>query len=310
MSQYSNSSFTEDTNSSWFKVFSYIKPKSKVLDVGCSSGNFGEVLIEKKDCIVDGIELDKNDYREAKIKLRKVFKLNIETDDLSVVNDKYDYIYFGDVIEHLVDPIKSLERVKKFLNPDGCLVFSIPNMSHISVRLMLLNGNLIYGETGLLDKTHLHFYTHNEVQRVFSGAGYVISKIDPVLIDYPKELIERQLNSVGLKYTKAFINFAATTEASVYQFVGIAKPKTNASQKSQKLNMVSPVDLFQIYLDDTRVYYEKQIDSQSKHIDKLGKQLNESNRVRDEYLNELNTIKNSRSYQLTNKFRSVTKKKS
>lgn len=269
MSQYSDSAFTEDTNSSWFKAFNYITAKSSVLDIGCSSGHFGEVLIDRKKCIVDGVELDKNDFETAKKKLRNVYRLNIETDDLSAIEQKYDYIYLGDVIEHLVHPIESLTRIKGLLKPTGKLVFSIPNMSHISVRLMLLKGDLIYGKTGLLDVTHLHFYTHNEVQRVFSGAGYVISELDPVLIDYPEELVAKELGFVGLEVTDKFMGFARKTEASVYQFVGYAQPQSNKTPKNKTLGIVSPVDKFQLYLNETKKYYEGLLHSNTQHIDKL-----------------------------------------
>ena len=295
MSQYSDSHFSEDSNSSWYKVYSLIKPGSKILDIGCSSGNFGEVLINKKDCIVDGIELDDADYKIAKTKLRNVYKLNIETDDIKFIKDRYDYIYFGDVIEHLVYPSKSLEKVKSLLNSSGSVVFSIPNMSHISVRLMLLSGQFNYGKTGLLDDTHLHFYTHSLVQRVFTEAGYTITKLDPVLIDYPKDLIDQELAKLGLKSTKEFINFISTTEASVYQFVGSAAPTNTKSQKSKVL------DKFKLYLDETRKYYEDLLKNNNAHIKKLEAKINESNTELANIKEKLNTLLIRRSIKMINK---------
>lgn len=281
MSNYSASAFSEDENSSWYKAYSYIKPKSEVLDIGCSSGAFGEVLIKNKNCIVDGVELDKGDIKKASKRLRKVYDLNIETADLSIINNRYDFLYFGDVIEHLVQPIETLKRVKTLLKPTGRVVFSIPNMSHLSVRLMLLSGKFAYGETGLLDKTHLHFYTYQEVQRVFSESGYKLIEHNPVLKDYPKQLVEEELNSVGLKLTPEFMNFLTNTEASVYQFVGVADPSKNQKQKSMKLDLVSPVDKFQTYLDETIHYYENIVKANQEHIAKQQKAIE----------NQLSTIK-------------------
>ena len=233
------------------------------------------MLISKKDCIVDGVEPDSGDFKEAKRRLRNVYQLNIETDDLTPINDRYDYVYFGDVIEHLVHPVESLKRVTDLLKPTGKLVFSIPNMSHISVRLMLLNGDLIYGRTGLLDVTHLHFYTHQEVQRVFSEAGYVITDLNPVLIDYPSELMSKELERAGLSVTDEFINIAAKTEASVYQFVGMAEPAGKKKLKSSQLSLVSPVDKFQIYLNETKKYYEDIVKADKAHIAKQDKLLHD-----------------------------------
>jgi len=306
MSQYSDSTFTEDPNSSWYKAYNYITPKSTVLDIGCSSGTFGAVLINKKGCSVDGVELDDGDFKEAQKRLGTVYKLNIETDDLSVIQKKYDFIYFGDVIEHLVNPSASLKRVKSLLKPAGKIVFSIPNMSHISVRLMLLNGDFNYGQTGLLDTTHLHFYTHQEVQRVFAEGGYIISDLDPVLKDYPKEILAKELKKSGLALTPKFIRFAASTEASVYQFVGVAQPAAKLSQKSKNLDIVSPVDKFQQYLDETKSYYVEIIGSNKRHIEKqeeLLRTLNTENDALKLKSEELDQLLNNRLIKAVKKYR-------
>jgi 2-polyprenyl-3-methyl-5-hydroxy-6-metoxy-1,4-benzoquinol methylase len=307
MSNYADSHFDKDPNSSWFKAFNYITSKSKVLDIGCSSGNFGEVIIKDKQCVVDGIELDSGDFKEAKTKLRNVYQLNVEVDDLSFITEKYDFIYFGDVIEHLVTPIPTLKRVKSLLNSTGAVVFSIPNMSHLSVRLMLLRGDFLRGETGLLDKTHLHFYTHAEVQRVFSGAGYYISDLDPVLKDTPKEILEQELNTVGLTLTKEFIDFAATTEASVYQFVGMAKPATQKT-KSQQLDISSPVDKFQAYLNQTKEHYIAVVANKDEHIAKQDVTINELHKELEHEKNELDRLRHNPILQVTEKVKEARNK--
>jgi len=307
MSNYSDSTFAKDKNSSWFKAYNYITKNSTVLDIGCSSGTFGEVLINEKDCTVDGIEPDAEDFKIAKEKLRNVYKLNIESDDLKSVASKYDYIYLGDVIEHLVTPIPTLKRLTPLLKSEGKIVFSIPNMSHLSVRLMLLKGEFLYGETGLLDKTHLHFYTHSEVQRVFRESGYIISKLDPVLKDYPKELLEQELGKVGLKLTDQFIKFANSTEASVYQFVGVARRDQGKSQKSQQLDIVSPVDKFQAYLDETKKYYENIITGNEEHINKMQKNLEDNQALIVQKNRELDKLRRNPVLKLASKLKSHRK---
>lgn len=267
MSNYSDSSFGTDRNSSWYKIYHLIQNESHVLDIGCSSGNFGEELIKKKNCVVDGIELDYDDYEKAKTKLNKVFNLNIETDDLSIITERYDYIYFGDVIEHLVNPVHALQRIKPLLKKDGYVLFSLPNMSHASVRFMLLGGDFEYGETGLLDKTHLHFYTEHELNRVMNQAGLEIVTFDPVIKDYPKDLIDKELKKVGLAGSDEFYRFINTSNASIYQLVGAAKYSKNP--RKVKVNKVSPRDTFAKLLDETRAYYEKRLKESDTHIAKL-----------------------------------------
>lgn len=252
MSNYSDSSFSEHgENSSWTKVLNLIPKRSRVLDIGCSSGNFGVELIERKDCVVDGIELDLGDYREAKRKLRNTYQLNIETDNINSIKDRYDVIYFGDVVEHLVNPVPTLEKVKKLLNRNGIIVFSIPNMAHVTIRLLMLKGDFEYTETGLLDKTHLHFYNLDEVKRVFESAGYGLSALDYVKKDYPDGLIKKELGKYGLKLAPKsdFLARMKKVDAAAFQFIGVAKPLTKG-KTPKKLKQFGPVDMFETYHND------------------------------------------------------------
>lgn len=223
MSNYSDNTLVEDDNHAWTILMNMLPEKSKVLDIGCSSGNFGKELIDKKGCIVDGIELDEEDFVKAKKKLRNVWNINIEEDSLADIKDIYDAVVLADVIEHLVHPAQALKRIKDLIKPNGAVIFSIPNMAHISVRLSILEGNFTYTETGLLDKTHLHYYDSDEVQRVFKEAGMALEKIDYPQVRYPKTLVEKKLNKLGLKPTKEFYDKLDQPSYYAYQFIGKAK---------------------------------------------------------------------------------------
>jgi 2-polyprenyl-3-methyl-5-hydroxy-6-metoxy-1,4-benzoquinol methylase len=258
VSNYSGSSFKrDDENTPWYKIFNLIKPETKVLDVGCSSGNFGEVLIKEKECVVHGIEIDIGDLKKAKQKLTKVFDYNVETDALAGLDKDYDYIFFGDVIEHLVWPVDTLAKIRGYLKDEGRLLFSVPNMTNILVRLMLLQGRFEYGRTGLLDQTHLHYYDHKFLQSVLNQAGFEIEILDPVKKDLPSKVIAAELAKVGLKSTKKFEDYTQRTQASIYQFVGQAKKAAPA--KPHTLEISSPIDLFQRYMNDTETHYNAQI---------------------------------------------------
>jgi 2-polyprenyl-3-methyl-5-hydroxy-6-metoxy-1,4-benzoquinol methylase len=278
MSNYSDSIFTDDPNTPWYKVLKLIPKASKVLDIGCSSGNFGEILIREKKCIVDGLEPDKKDAEIAKTKLRNVVVLNAETDDLSGLDSDYDVIYFGDVIEHLVHPAATLKRVKGLLNDNGMVIFSVPNMSHISVRLMLMGGHFKYGNTGLLDKTHLHFYDRDEIERVFLEAGYEIKHIEWVQRDIPVELLEKQLKEIGLNPGKAFLDLAKSQDAAAYQYIGQAKPSSSPKKPSPRDKISPPIDMFEKHLADLRASYEKDVarlhKQQQQQIEKLTNEMN------------------------------------
>ena len=92
----------------------------------------------------------------------------------------FDYILFGDVLEHLHDPLKTIQYCRRFLKDEGYILASIPNLMHISVMEGLLRGNFTYTEMGLLDKTHIHFFTFNEIVRMFNAGGYEIEDMRPV----------------------------------------------------------------------------------------------------------------------------------
>lgn len=260
MSNYSDSHFSEESaNTSWYKAFHFIPDGSTVLDVGCSSGNFGKELIVRKNCIVDGLEVYEADVKIAEKSLRNVYQLNIETDDLGKITTKYDILYFGDVIEHLVTPAQSLARVKSLLKPTGKIVFSIPNMAYVGVRLEVLKGKFEYTETGLLDKTHLHYYTLDEVERTFNEAGFEIDILDFVKKDYPKKVIEKELRSIGLTSNERFIKEMSRPEASAFQFVGVAKQLKNSQIIKVDRKKFGPVDLFETYLNDLTTIHKAEI---------------------------------------------------
>jgi 2-polyprenyl-3-methyl-5-hydroxy-6-metoxy-1,4-benzoquinol methylase len=223
MSNYVGKFVPSTENNPWNKAFDLVREGSTVLDVGCSLGNFGAALTERKGCVVDGIEPDVNDYKEATRRLRKVANCFAEEALVTVFKDeKYDHIVFLDVVEHLYDPVATLKLVKTHLKPGGSIVFSIPNMAHASVRLMLLKGDFDYGDTGLLDNTHLHFYTLREIERVFKAAGYSINLLDNTEATYPIGLIDDQLKEYGISMTPKLEKLLNSDEARVFQYVGTA----------------------------------------------------------------------------------------
>ncbi len=294
MSNYSKSKFNEGKpNSSWYKTYHSIPEGTTVLDIGCSSGVFGERLKKEKSCTVDGIEIDKGDIKEAKKKLRNVYELNVELDELNI-KERYDIIFMGDVIEHFARPIEALKKVKKLLKPDGSLVFSIPNITHMSVRLMLLRGDIEYGKTGLLDETHLHFYNQEEVYRIMNAAGFKITDFDYVERDIPLDVINDELSKIGLNATDDFRKIAQSINGAAYQFIGKA---VSSKAKSEPLPTKSPIDLTDRNVENLKKKYEKNIQSIAKE--------------RDAAVDELRKLKSSKLWRLNSVFRNkgnITKK--
>lgn len=293
MSNYSNSSYDDkNENTSWYKVLGLIPDSSTVLDIGCSSGHFGKELITRKHCVVDGVELDEQDVLQAKKFLRNVYSLNIETSDLGVITQKYDVIYMGDVVEHLFHAVNTLKRCRSLLKSNGVFIFSIPNMAHLSIRLLLLKGDFEYTETGLLDKTHVHFFNMKEIYRVFEEAGYSIDHLDYTKKDYPDDLVKQYCEELGIKASKKFLDMCRAVDSAAFQFIGVAKPSV---VKKHKLKQFGPIDFFEKFYQDTVESYEIQI---AQHKDRIA------------YLEaEINAIKTTKGYVVQKKLQNIIKYK-
>lgn len=147
-----------------------------VLEVGCDCG---ATLAEIKNCypraLVYGYEMNPTSARIAS-SVSQVKIGNLEDKMLPYDEDMFDYIIFGDVLEHLRDPEGIIQYCKKYLKPNGCILASIPNLMFISVIKNLLEGNFTYQDTGLLDRTHIHMFTYNEIMRMFNNCDFDIEE--------------------------------------------------------------------------------------------------------------------------------------
>lgn len=157
-----------------------------VLEVGCDCG---ATLLEVKNCFpnvhVFGSELNDKAASIASC-AATVCVNNIEEQNLPF-KEKMDYIIFGDVLEHLRNPLAAIQYCQTLLKENGCIIASIPNVMHISVMRDLLNGDFTYTETGLLDKTHIHLFTFNEIIRMFKQGNYEVEKVNPVVFSMTEE---------------------------------------------------------------------------------------------------------------------------
>ncbi len=224
----------QSTNNSWSNLFEFIPENARVLDVGCSTGNFGATLIQERGCHVTGIDLNPADVEEARAHLSEAFVMDI--DEIGAVESlgKFDVIIFADVLEHLVDPRATLREVRQCLTDHGKVIYSIPNMAHLSTRLDLLGGDFPYTETGLLDKTHLHFYDRVEIDNLFADAGFDIIEERPVVVEYPQLWVRDRLAQLGLSATPEFHELMRETESQVFQYVGAAVPTNRANPSSTR----------------------------------------------------------------------------
>ena len=151
------------------------------LDIGCGTGNFGQLLKSKFDVNVWGIEPDPKSAAIAGSKLDKVITSVFNEDSLKSIDQKFDVIFFNDVLEHLATPEEALLLAGALLNKGGHIVASIPNMRWYPVLLSLLRyKDFKYLNAGVMDKTHLRFFTQKSMIRLFVDSGYKISRIEGI----------------------------------------------------------------------------------------------------------------------------------
>ena len=156
------------------RLLERIPPGSSVLDVGCWSGFAGRFLMEHRGAVVDGVEPNPAMAAIATHSYRRVLVQPIETALEVLARDtrRYDALLLLDVLEHLADPQQVLTRLSELVGPNGRALLSIPNTAHWSVRKELALGRWDYREYGLLDRTHLRFFTLDSALEMIDRAGW------------------------------------------------------------------------------------------------------------------------------------------
>jgi 2-polyprenyl-3-methyl-5-hydroxy-6-metoxy-1,4-benzoquinol methylase len=205
------------------RVIRLIGRDKKVLELGCSTGYMSKVLTESFGCSVTGIECDAASASAARTVCSRVIEGDLETLDWEsqLGDERFDVIVCADVLEHLRDPAHLLQRLGSVLSTEGYVVASIPNITHASVIMELIRGRFPYCEEGLLDGTHLRFFSIDTVYETFERAGLVIAHLERFSLEpqhtefktsfdgYPPELVQL---------------LAEQPESRTYQFILTARP--------------------------------------------------------------------------------------
>jgi methionine biosynthesis protein MetW len=196
----------------------------RVLDVGCGAGALGAALREERGIEVDGLELSADVAARARERLDAVVEADLDRlDDLPFDRGSFDAMVFGDVLEHLRDPHRLLRTLRPWLADDGALVCSIPNVAHWSVVLpLLIQDRWPYADAGLLDRTHVHFFTLTEAELMLRDCGFnVESAATTTLAQAPPPTVDhltRFLAALGTDEP------AARRRLTAYQYLLVARP--------------------------------------------------------------------------------------
>jgi methionine biosynthesis protein MetW len=166
-----------DPDDAGMKLAKLIAPNSRVLDVGCGTGVITDIIRRQKSASVIGIEPDAERVRRAVARGLDVH-LGVLSPDFIRQHGPFDYIVFADVLEHLRNPAEIVAMARDGLKPGGSVVASIPNVAHWFVRTDLLRGRFDYQDCGIMDATHLRWFTRRTVRQFFERQSFQITALD------------------------------------------------------------------------------------------------------------------------------------
>ena len=166
-----------DPDDAGMKLAKLIAPNSRVLDVGCGTGVITDIIRRKKSASIIGIEPDAERVRRAVARGLDVH-LGVLSPDFIRQHGPFDYIVFADVLEHLRNPAEIVAMARDGLKPGGSVVASIPNVAHWFVRTDLLRGRFDYQDCGIMDATHLRWFTRRTVRQFFERQSFQITALD------------------------------------------------------------------------------------------------------------------------------------
>jgi len=147
----------------------------RLLDVGAADGFLAEILTAR-GFVVTAVERDRTRAEQARGRCHEVVVGDL-ADVAAMLPGPFDAIVYGDVLEHLLDPLSALGFARQRLVPGGLVVASVPNIAHLWIRLSLLLGRFEYADRGILDRTHLNFFTRRTFLALLARGGFVIDEI-------------------------------------------------------------------------------------------------------------------------------------
>lgn len=243
---------SENTNDSLSLISGFVRPDTKVLDAGCACGDLAQALYRGKNCEVHG--LDYNPESVACCKNLNVFE-RVERCDLNHLKAEtfpeyagmFDYVICGDVLEHLINPAAVLAILKTYLKPEGEMVISLPNVAHGSIKANLLLNDFTYTDLGILDKTHLHFYTWRSIAAFLAENELEIAEAQAVILPLDgwqphtlKELPASVADFIGSDKHSHIMQYVmrCLVKKSVSGTVNMQKLDMLALDKNQKANIM------------------------------------------------------------------------
>jgi len=301
-----NLSYDNDSHSIIVNHILKDNKKGICLDVGCNTGAIGNCL-SKFGYKVDGIEYDKYFFEQLKANnfYNSIYNFSVsnfdskEFIDFYNSNVKYDYIIFADVLEHLVNPAEVLYKLSLKLKQNGKIIVSIPNIMHIDIISNLIDGKFNYNDEGILDNTHLRFFTDSSFIDMINNIeqkekiNYAVKKIGvtkvmPTYVDKKNSVLFNLKNNIN--------------DYSVIQYLYEISISKNKQKRVEKNN--SYYDFMNNKYNQLQMEIEKK-DSDISELNRIINDLkNENSILKDNY----NKVISSKRYKLISNIAKIFKK--
>ena len=210
---------SEDSSHGRISTMLAARPPAKILDLGCSSGLLAERLQEMGHHVT-GVDL--YEFPETADRMSAFYKADLSRGIPALVGTGFDLILMADVLEHLAKPGNLLQECRDLLTPEGSIMLCVPNIGHWYPRARATIGAFDYDQRGILDSTHLRFFTRRSIRKAAERNGYTVRRLEPVGLP---------LDALGLDGTKAQVvrlidQLLVTTWPTMfgYQFIVEATP--------------------------------------------------------------------------------------
>ena len=217
---------------------------NRILDCGCGSGIFGKTIKQRQKCALVGIELNRHASGLARNNIDYTIKADLNTFDFTTLKTDFDLIIFSDILEHLINPHITLKKALTKLTPNGSVLISIPNIAHPSILKQLKAGLFRYTAAGILDNTHLRFFTKTTITQLLAALDLKIKKLRPypskenpiqyhILAQPVKELHGQPKTTIiiptfnCMAYTKQTISSLYATEQLPFKLIVIDNNSTD-----------------------------------------------------------------------------------
>ncbi len=224
--RYENAS--SDIENVAYKIARFVPKGAYVLDIGCGTGSVSEVIQHLTSAKILGVEPD-----STRVALGRERGINVVeglvSDNMLKEKGPFDVVVFADVLEHLPDPAEVVRLAMTGLKPDGIIIASVPNVAHWFVRSELLRGRFQYTDCGIMDATHLRWFTLKTLGQFFDNLGCSTIGIDfTVNIDMREYHTRKPWKWIGGERKKRLVRFLVKMAPTIFgcQIVICAKPRS------------------------------------------------------------------------------------